>query len=177
MGLLLLSQGSQNFSPAQLPHPKSTWFSYSGFSPTVQIRVCLKADAYLKSVQQHELFQPLPHLHSQNGHQAHHWVSLLKGIPKIQKFLFLHPPNQHTWGIWTAFMGLGLPTNPWVSSLMFSCPHLILRVQFRIFHNNFIPSVPVAAPQQCLKSHMWRGDPFACTAHPQLGVLLLWMKG
>lgn len=49
------------FLTAELPHPNSMCFSYPGFSPHCSIRVCLKADAYLKSVQQeHDLFQPLP---------------------------------------------------------------------------------------------------------------------
>lgn len=48
------------FLTAELPHPNSTSFSYPGFPPIAQL-VCLKADAYLKSVQQeHELFQPFP---------------------------------------------------------------------------------------------------------------------
>lgn len=80
-------------------------------------KVCLEADACLKSAQQqqHELLQLSPHLHGRNGHQARSWVSLLKGIPKIQKFLCLHTLKQHTWEIRTKLdwlYGAGFTTNP-----------------------------------------------------------------
>lgn len=145
VGLLEFSWGSQKCSPAQLLHPNCTLFSYSGFPPTVQIKVCLEADACLKSAQQqqqHELLQLSPNLHGKNEHQARSWVSLLKGIPKIQKFLCLHTLKQHTWEIWTKLdwlYGVGFTTNPWVPFMLSCSSHLILRVQLRVFHNNFTP--------------------------------------